>query len=52
VRGGRGSGSYDGFGSDEGEFVPVVVGGLPRLALEFEAFVVPEARTHVIPPKT
>ena len=32
--------------------MPVAVGGLPRLASEFEAFVVPEAITQVIPPKT
>ena len=49
---GRGSGAYDGLGSDEGVSVPLVVEDLPRLALGFEAFVVPEARAQVIPPKT
>jgi len=30
----------------------VVAGGRPKAALEFEATVVPESRTQVIPPKT
>ena len=45
-------GTYDGFGSDEGESVLTVDGCGPKLPWGFEALVVPELRTQAIPPNT
>ena len=44
---GRGRRTHDGLDDEM-----LVVAGLPRSAAGFEAFVVPESNTQVIPPKT